>query len=142
MLNQCRILYFTIIIRENSLHVTGCIGVEEIPKTSQTSSMKYYEIVVKTFPITCNYIFLFESLQNTLFYFVVKRKFITFDKLHWCLKKYQKTSQTSSLKYFQIVVETFPMTCNGVFHVESVQNTLFYNNYKRKLITCDRLHWC
>jgi hypothetical protein len=32
MLNQCRILYFTIIIRENSLHVTGCIGVEEIPK--------------------------------------------------------------------------------------------------------------
>ena len=32
MLNQCRILCFTIIIRENSLHVTGCIGVEEIPK--------------------------------------------------------------------------------------------------------------
>jgi hypothetical protein len=41
MLNQVRILYFTIIIREDSLHVTGCIGVEEIPKTSQTSSMKY-----------------------------------------------------------------------------------------------------
>ena len=32
MLNQCRIFYFTIIIRENSLHVTGCIGFEEIPK--------------------------------------------------------------------------------------------------------------
>ena len=32
MLNQCRILYFTIIIRENSLHVTNWIGVEEIPK--------------------------------------------------------------------------------------------------------------
>ncbi len=32
MLNQCRILCFTIIIREDSLHVTGCIGVEEIPK--------------------------------------------------------------------------------------------------------------
>ena len=30
MLNQCIILCFTIIIRENSLHVTGCIGVEEI----------------------------------------------------------------------------------------------------------------
>jgi hypothetical protein len=58
------------------------------------------------------------------------------------LKKYQKTSQTSSLKYFQIVVETFPITCNGIFHVESVKNTLFYYNYKRKLITCDRLHWC
>ena len=32
MLNQCRILCFKIIKRENSLHVTGCIGVEEIPK--------------------------------------------------------------------------------------------------------------
>jgi hypothetical protein len=32
MLNQCRVLSFTIIIRENSLHVTGSIGVEEIPK--------------------------------------------------------------------------------------------------------------
>jgi hypothetical protein len=32
VLNQCRILYFTIIVRENSLHVTSCIGVEEIPK--------------------------------------------------------------------------------------------------------------
>jgi hypothetical protein len=32
MLNQCRILCFTIIKTENSLHVTGCIGVEEIPK--------------------------------------------------------------------------------------------------------------
>ena len=32
MLNQCIIHYFTIIIRENSLYVTGCIGVEEIPK--------------------------------------------------------------------------------------------------------------
>jgi hypothetical protein len=30
--NQYRILYFTIIIRRNSVHVTGCIGVEEIPK--------------------------------------------------------------------------------------------------------------
>ncbi len=32
ILNQCRILCFPIIIRENSLHVTGCIGVEEIQK--------------------------------------------------------------------------------------------------------------
>ncbi len=32
MLNQCRVLYLTIIIRKNSLHVTGCIGVEEIQK--------------------------------------------------------------------------------------------------------------
>jgi phosphatidylserine synthase len=32
ILNQWRILCFTIIIRENSLYVTGCIGVEEIPK--------------------------------------------------------------------------------------------------------------
>jgi hypothetical protein len=36
------------------------------------------------------------------------------------LKKYQKTTLTSSLKYFQIVVETFPITYNGIFHVESV----------------------
>jgi hypothetical protein len=32
MLNQCRIPYFTITISENSLHVTSCIAVEEIPK--------------------------------------------------------------------------------------------------------------
>jgi hypothetical protein len=32
VLNQYRILYFTKIIRRNSVHVTGCIGVEEIPK--------------------------------------------------------------------------------------------------------------
>jgi hypothetical protein len=54
------------------------------------------------------------------------------------LKKYQKTTQTSCLKYFQIVVETFPITCNGIFYVESVKDTLFYNNYKRKLTTCDK----
>ena len=53
MFYQCRILYFTIIIRENSWHVTGCIGVEEIPtKMSQTSSLKYFQIVVETIPIT------------------------------------------------------------------------------------------
>jgi hypothetical protein len=57
-------------------------------------------------------------------------------------KRYQKTSQTSSMKYFQIVVETFPLTCNGIFRVESVKNTLFHNNYKRKLTTCDKLLWC
>jgi hypothetical protein len=82
VLNQCTILYFTIIIRENSLHVTGCIGIEEIQK---------------------------------------------------------KFPKSSSLKYFQIVVETSPITCNCIFHVESVYNTLFYNNYKRKLIICDWL---
>jgi hypothetical protein len=32
ILNQCRMLCFKIIRRENSLHVTGCIGVEQIPK--------------------------------------------------------------------------------------------------------------
>jgi hypothetical protein len=32
MLNQCRILYFTINLRINSVPVTGYIGVEEIPK--------------------------------------------------------------------------------------------------------------
>jgi hypothetical protein len=35
VLNQYRILYFTIIIRTNSVHVTGCIGVEEIQKKVQ-----------------------------------------------------------------------------------------------------------
>ena len=62
MFNQCRILYFTVIIRRNSVHVTGCIGVEEIPKTSQTSSLKYFQIVVETFPITCVSIFRVESV--------------------------------------------------------------------------------
>jgi hypothetical protein len=32
MFNQCRILCFSIMKRENSLHGTGWIGVEEIPK--------------------------------------------------------------------------------------------------------------
>jgi hypothetical protein len=62
MLNQCRILYFTIFMREDSLHVTGCIGIEGIQKTSQTSSMKYFQIVVETFPISCNGIFHVESV--------------------------------------------------------------------------------
>jgi hypothetical protein len=111
-------------------------------KMSQTSSLKYFQIVVKTFPITCNCIFRVESVNNTLFYNNYKRKLITCDRLHWCWRNTKKMSQTSSLKYFQIVVETFPITCNGIFRVESVKNTLFYNNYKRKLILCDRLHWC
>ena len=111
-------------------------------KTSQTSSMKYFQIVVETFPITYNGIFHFESVKNTLFYNNYKRKFIICDRLHCCLRKNQKTSQSSCLKYFQIVVENFPITFNGICHVKSVKNTLFYNNYKRKLITCDRLHWC
>jgi hypothetical protein len=63
MFNQYRILYFTIILRENSLHVTSCIGVEEIQKkTTKTSSLKYFQIVVETFPITCNGIFHVESV--------------------------------------------------------------------------------
>jgi hypothetical protein len=36
------------------------------------------------------------------------------------LKKYQKTYKKSSLKNFQIVVETFPITCISFFRVESV----------------------
>jgi hypothetical protein len=63
-------------------------------------------------------------------------------RVHWYWRNTKKTTQTSSLKYFQIVVETSPITCNGIFHDESVLNTLFFNNYKIKLITCDRLHWC
>jgi hypothetical protein len=35
MLNQCRKLCFKIIKRENSFHVTGCIGVEQIPENIQ-----------------------------------------------------------------------------------------------------------
>jgi hypothetical protein len=78
MLNQCRILYFTKNIRRISVHVTGCIGVEEIQK---------------------------------------------------------KTYKTSRLKYFQIVVETFPITYNGIFAEKSVYNTLLYNKYRKKLST-------
>ncbi len=36
-LNQCRMFYFTIIIRENSLHLTGCIGVEDNQKNGCTT---------------------------------------------------------------------------------------------------------
>jgi hypothetical protein len=32
MFNQSRIIYFKIIKRENSLHETGCFGVEETQK--------------------------------------------------------------------------------------------------------------
>jgi hypothetical protein len=104
--------------------------------------MNYFQIVVETFPITCNGIFHVESVKNILFYYNYKRKLTTCDKLLWCWRNTKKTPQTSSLNYFQIVVETFPITCNGIFHNESVKNTLFYNNYKRKLISCHRLHWC
>jgi hypothetical protein len=97
---------------------------------------------VETFPITYNGIFHFESVKNTLFYNNYKRKFIICDRFHWCWRNTKKTSKTFSLKYFQIVVETFPIPCISVFCVESVYNTLIYNNYKKKLRTCDRLHWC
>jgi hypothetical protein len=120
MLNQCKILYFTIIISENSLHVTSCIGVEEIQKKNITSSLKYFEIVGKTFLITYNGIFHVESVYNFLFYNNYKRKLITCDRLHWCWRNTKKTSQTSSLKYFKIVVETYPITCFTIFRVESV----------------------
>jgi hypothetical protein len=73
---------------------------------------------------------------------IIKRGIYYMWQVALVLKKYQKMSQTSSMKYFQIVVETFPITFNGICHVKSVKNTLFFNNYKRKLITCDRLHWC
>jgi hypothetical protein len=56
MLNQCRILYFTIIKRENSLHVTGCIGVKEILPNRR----------VETFPITCNGVFRVISVEYSI----------------------------------------------------------------------------
>jgi hypothetical protein len=63
VLNQCKILCFTIIMRENSFHVTGYIGVEEIQKKSfQTSSLKYFQIVLENFLITCYGIFDVESV--------------------------------------------------------------------------------
>jgi hypothetical protein len=121
VLNKYRIPYFTLIIRENWLYVTGCFGVEEnTKKTFETTSLKYFQIVVETFPITYNGNFRFESVKNTLFYNNYIRKLIICDRLHWCWIKNKKMFQRSSQKYFQIVVETFPITCNGIFRVESV----------------------
>jgi hypothetical protein len=111
-------------------------------KTSQTFRLKYFQIVVETFPITCISIFRVESVKNTLFYNNYKKKLSTCDKLHWCWRNTKKTYKTSSLKYLQIVVETFSITYNGIFHFESVKNTLFYNNYKKKLSSWVMLHWC
>ncbi len=62
--------------------------------------------------------------------------------MHWCWRNTKKTYKTSRLKYFQIVVETFPITYNGIFAEKSVYNTLLYNKYSKKLSTWDRLHWC
>jgi hypothetical protein len=42
--------------------VTGCIVVEEIPKNvPNITNIKYLQIVVETFPITCNGIFHVET---------------------------------------------------------------------------------
>jgi hypothetical protein len=146
MLNQCRILYFTIIIRENSLHVTSCFGVEEIPKKRAKHlawniskswwrpflshvmvffmfirvEYSFLKLLKEKIRYMCYGIFHVESVKNTLFYNNYKRKLTTCDKLLWCWRNTKKTTQTSSQKYFQIVVETFPITCNGIFHVESV----------------------
>ncbi len=46
-------------------------------------------------------------MSNTLFYNNYTRKLIICDRLHWCWRKTQNTSQTFRLKYFEIVVETF-----------------------------------
>ncbi len=62
--------------------------------------------------------------------------------MHWCWRNTKKTFQISSLKYFQILVDTFTITYNGIFGVELVWNTLFKNNFTGKFIICDRFHWC
>jgi hypothetical protein len=80
--------------------------------------MKYFKILLETFPITYNGIFHVESVYNTLFYNNYKRQFIICDRLHWCWRNTKKTSQTSSLKYFKIVVETFPITCFSILCVK------------------------
>ena len=55
------------------------------------------------------------------------------------LEKKQKSAQKLGLKNMKIVLDTFPITYNEIFHGESVWNTLFYNNNMTKLIICDRL---
>jgi hypothetical protein len=127
MLNQCRILYFTINIRRKFIkcdRLHWCW--RNTKKTSQKSSLKYFQIVVETFPITCISIFRIESVLNTLFYNKYKKKLSTCDKLHGYWRNTKKTSQTSSRKYFQIVVETFPITYNGIFHVEFLSCLIHY----------------
>ncbi len=52
------------------------------------------------------------------------------------LKNTKKTSQTSSLKYFQIVVETFPIKSFSIFSVESKNGFNKWNKYYSNFKCC------
>jgi hypothetical protein len=118
---QYRILYFTIILRKNSVHVTGCIGVEEIPK-KRTKYLAWNISKSWWRPFLSHVLVFFVYYQYRILNFTI---FIRRNSVHvtGCIAVEEipkKTYKTSSLKYFQIVVETFPITYNGIFNVESV----------------------
>ncbi len=121
MLIQCRIPYFIIIIRENSLYVTGCIGVEEIPK-KRPKHLAWNISESWGRPFLSHVLVFFMLNQYRILYFtkIIRRNS---EHLTGCIGVEEiknKTSQTSNQKYFQIVVEIFPITCFSIFHVESV----------------------
>jgi energy-converting hydrogenase Eha subunit A len=91
MLNQWRILYFTIIIRRNSVHKTVCIGVEEIPKKrpkhlAWNISKSWWR------PFLSHIMGFFMLNQCRILYFTIniRRKFIICDRLHWYWRNTKK----------------------------------------------------
>ena len=54
------------------------------------------------------------------------------------MKEKPKIGSKNGMKNLKIVLDTFPITSNGIFHCETVGNTLFYNNNMRYLTICDR----
>jgi hypothetical protein len=70
VLNQYRILYFTIIIRRNSEHVTGCISVEEIPK-KRTKHLAWNISKSWWRPFLLNVLVFFVLTQYRIFYFTI-----------------------------------------------------------------------
>jgi energy-converting hydrogenase Eha subunit A len=69
-LNQYRILYFKIIIRRNSEHVTGCIGVEEIPK-KRTKHLAWNIFKSWWRPFLSHVLVFFVFNQYRIFYFTI-----------------------------------------------------------------------
>jgi hypothetical protein len=70
VLNQYRILYFTIILRRNLVYVTGCIGVEEIPK-KRTKNLAWNISKSWWRPFLSHVLEFFVLNQNRILYFTI-----------------------------------------------------------------------
>jgi hypothetical protein len=90
VLNQYIIIYFVIIIRRNSVHVTGCIGVEEIQK-KRTKHLAWNISKSWWRPFLSHVLVFFVLNQYRILYFtIIKEETQYMWQVALVLKKYQK----------------------------------------------------